>query len=310
MTLTTLRLSYRLGRFELLAFGIAIVAVAIGCVVAAAYISSLAPPAVCFEPFVNELPLVCQNAGSAFYEAFSTYGDPLRAAIVSLPLAAGAFLGVPVVARELERGTSRLAWSLAPSRWRWYLSRVLPTVVVVTVLGLVAGFGADLLLGAAEPNLDVNAAFSLFGYRGIPLAARAVFVLGLAVACGAILGRSLPALIVTAVIAAFALTGGAQVHDRILAGEAVPVLQSDFRPGDRWIDTRFLLPDGTLVGYDSFVDGNPYDDMGMPLYPELVLAVPGERYPAAVVREALALAGGSLIALLIGGFVVARRRPG
>ena len=32
----------------------------------------------------------------------------------------GAFLGVPIVGRELERGTTRLAWSLAPSRWRWF----------------------------------------------------------------------------------------------------------------------------------------------------------------------------------------------
>ena len=50
--------------------------------------------------------------------------------LIFLSFAAGLFLGVPVVARELERGTARLAWSLAPSRMRWYLARLLPLLVL------------------------------------------------------------------------------------------------------------------------------------------------------------------------------------
>lgn len=310
MTLTTLQLSFRLGRFELLAFGLAIVTVAAASVVAAAHIASLAPPASCFDPFMQNVPPLCQEPSFAFYDAVYTFGDPLKVATIALPLAAGAFLGVPLVARELERGTSRLAWSLAPSRWRWYVARVLPIVAVAAVLGLLAGLGADRLLGATEPGLDPNAAFSGLGYRGLPLASRTVFVLALGVACGAILGRSLPALIVTALVGILAMIGVSQLHERILATEIVPVAQSDFRPGDMWVETRFLLPDGSMVGYDAFENGDPYDANGSPRYPELAMVVPGDRYPTAAAREVAALGAASIVALLVGGFVVARRRPG
>ena len=40
------------------------------------------------------------------------------------------------------------------------------------------------------------------------------------------------------------------------------------------------------------------------------LLIPGKRYRFVEAREALALAGGSLVALLLAGFVVSRRQPG
>jgi len=40
------------------------------------------------------------------------------------------------------------------------------------------------------------------------------------------------------------------------------------------------------------------------------LVIPGERYGFVQAREALVLAVGSFVALLVAGFVVARRRPG
>ena len=44
---------------------------------------------------------------------------------------------------SLERGTVRLAWWLTPSRWRWYLARLLPILGVVVVLTFAAGVAAD-----------------------------------------------------------------------------------------------------------------------------------------------------------------------
>jgi hypothetical protein len=40
------------------------------------------------------------------------------------------------------------------------------------------------------------------------------------------------------------------------------------------------------------------------------IVVPGERFRFVESREALVLAGGTLVALLLAGFVVSRRRPG
>ena len=42
----------------------------------------------------------------------------------------------------------------------------------------------------------------------------------------------------------------------------------------------------------------------------VAIVIPGERYRFVETREGLALAGGSLAALVLAGFVVSRRRPG
>jgi hypothetical protein len=190
-----------------------------------------------------------------------------------------AFVGVPIVARELERGTSRLAWSLAPSRWRWYFARVAPALLAVAVLGLLAGHALDRLLAATEPGLDVSATFVGFGFRGVVLASRMLFLFCLAVAIGAILGRTLPAVILTAIVAFVGIGAGSDLHRQMLAAEAVPVSEEAWGEGFAYlfIEQRFQLPDGTLVGWDYFSDGEPYDSEGN-AYPQFMMAVPGERY--------------------------------
>ncbi|CAN5617460.1 hypothetical protein BH20CHL7_BH20CHL7_08150 [soil metagenome] len=313
MSLVAARLSLRLGRFEVVTFGLLLVGAVVGALLAAAHVAGLAPPIACLYQY-TDVPLAgCEGTQTAFYEAVGRFGSPLTSAVVFLPIAAGVFLGVPIVARELERGTTRLAWSFAPSRWRWYVARVTPALLIVAILGLLAGYAADRLLAASEPGLAVDAAFANLGFRGVVLASRALFVFCVAVAVGAIVGRALPAVILTAVVAIVGLSGGADVHRRIIATEAVPMAQAVVRPGDLWIDQRFQLPDGSLVGWEYFDDGaqgQPYDDEGNTLYPEIVLAVPGERYRFAEARETLALGAGSVVALLLGAVVVGRRRPG
>ena len=84
----------------------------------------------------------------------------------------GLFLGVPVIARELERGTVRLAWWLTPSRWRWYLARLLPILGVVVLLTFAAGVAADRMFAANNPDLDISKAFDGYGARGGLLAAQ------------------------------------------------------------------------------------------------------------------------------------------
>ena len=57
------------------------------------------------------------------------------------PVVAGLLAGGPIVARELESGTARLAWSLGPSRLRWFVQRAVPILASVLVAG--AGDRAD-----------------------------------------------------------------------------------------------------------------------------------------------------------------------
>ena len=58
-----------------------------------------------------------------------------------LPVVAGVILGAPLVAAEIERRTAALAWSIAPSRMRWFAERliVLGALIVLVSLILAAG---------------------------------------------------------------------------------------------------------------------------------------------------------------------------
>jgi hypothetical protein len=307
------KLTLRLHRFELFAFGAAIIALVIGGILAAAYADSLRPPPECLS-FNGDVPASCDAALRKADEA-RTYIGLITSPLLIVSFAIGLFLGVPIIARELERGTVRLAWWLAPSRWRWYLARLLPVLLILVVLTFAAGFAMDRMFAASNPSEDISKSFDGFGVRGGLIASEAVFIFAVAVVVGSFIGRALPAVIIAAVIAAIGITGGLHVQQKILASEAVivpidPYTGGGAKPGDMYIDQKFVLSDGTLVGYEYFGGTDPYDQNGQPIYPQVALVIPGERYQFVEAREALALAGGSLVALLVAGFVVVRRRPG
>lgn len=312
MTLDWARLTLRLHRFELFAFGAAIVTLVLAAFASSAYLDSLRPGSGCYA-IAETLSPTCEVAFRRFDDA-RQLGSLLLAPLLAVTYAIGLFLGVPTIARELERGTVRLAWSLTPSRWRWYVARVVPILVVLAILTFVAGVAADRLFAASTPGQDVSKSFDAYGTRGGLLASRAVFIFAVSVVVGSFIGRALPAVIIAALIAAIGLAGGIQVHHKILQGEAVanpmdPNGNVASRPGDMFIDQKFVLPDGTLSREGSFNGSDPYDQNGNPLYPMVLMVIPGERYRFVETREALVLAGGSLVGLVLAGFVVSKRRP-
>lgn len=310
------RLTFRLNRFELIAFGAGLGGLAVATFVASVYVASLMPGPECRQ--ASELtPFECQRAVEAFSNAQGWLRGLLMAPLLLVTYAIGLFLGVPIIARELERGTVRLAWSLAPSRWRWYLARSVPILLVLAVLTFAAGLATDRFFAVSNPGEDLSVSFQGYGARGGLLASRAVFIFAVAVAVGSIIGRALPSVIVAALVATIGLTGWTQVHQEILKGEAIaiPVDSNDefggYRPGDMSFEQRFVLPDGTLVGWEYFGDGNqPFDEFGNPVYPMVSMVIPGERYRFVETREAVALGAASLVALLLAAGVVSRRRPG
>lgn len=320
MRLEWARLTLRLSQFELVAFG-GFVSLFIALTVGAAtWIDSLRPPPGCLnfgsvgQPVV-EIVTGCEALNNAWYSAQQGPASLSFGLLLFLSFAAALFLGVPIVAREIERGTSRLAWSLAPSRMRWFASRMVPILVVVAVLTFVAGIATDRFVAAVQPNDDLANSFTMFGFRGLLIASRAVFIFAVAVLVGAVVARALPAVILTAVIATIGLAGGERVHQMILASEAIaiPMDQSDNgtgRSGDLYIEQKFVLPDGSLVGWQYFNGSDQFDENGNPKYPMVAIVVPGERFRFVETREALALAAGSLVALVLAGFVVSRRRAG
>ena len=315
MILQEIRLTIRLHRFELYAFGTALVVLAIAGFVGSAYVDGLRPGPECMA-IDGSSPASCEPGVRAWSEAQQLIGGLVLSPTLAVAYVIGAFLGVPIVARELERGTTRLAWSLAPSRWRWFAMRTLPVLAIIVVLAFVAGAAVDRFFAASVQGEDPAASFTLYGARGGLLAARAAFIFGIAVVVGAVIGRALPALIVTALIGTIAIAGGEGVYQNVILRNEAIAVETRFddngqgNRGDLTFDTVFRLPDGSLVGFEYFGDSEVFDENGMPRYPMLSMVVPGSQYRFVEAREALALAIATLVALFLAGVVVARRRPG
>ncbi len=55
----------------------------------------------------------------------------------AIPVLAGLFLGAPLLARETENGTARLAWTQGVGRIRWLLAQVVPVAVLLALTAAV-----------------------------------------------------------------------------------------------------------------------------------------------------------------------------
>lgn len=136
--------------------------------------------------------------------------------VVAVPATVGVFWGAPLLAREFETGTFRLAWTQSVTRTRW-------TAVQLGVLGLagtaLAGLLSLLITWWAGP-LDRAAAnrFGTFDARDVVPIGHAAFAFALGVAAGALIRRVVPAMAATlAVFVAARLTIAHWVRPDLLA---------------------------------------------------------------------------------------------
>lgn len=127
----------------------------------------------------------------------------------------GAFWGAPLVAREIEAGTFRVAWNQSVSRNRWLAVRVamvgLAAMALVGLLSVLLNWWAEPVYQAAKfaPS-DSSLSFGrlsplLFGANGIAPIGYTAFAFALGLAAGVLIKRTLPAMAVTLVGVGFVL---------------------------------------------------------------------------------------------------------
>jgi ABC-type transport system involved in multi-copper enzyme maturation permease subunit len=117
-------------------------------------------------------------------------------ALAMLPALAGAFIGAPLVAREIENGTDILAFSQGVSRARWLFVKLgvvfVPLLVGAGILG-----GLEVLLINAQ-GAQANH-WDWFDQQAPMTIASTAFGLALGVAVGSVVGKSVPAMALTLV---------------------------------------------------------------------------------------------------------------
>jgi ABC-type transport system involved in multi-copper enzyme maturation permease subunit len=169
------------------------------------------------------------------------------AVLAVAPALLGIFWGAPLVARELETGTYRLAWNQSVTRSRWLASKlgftVLATALAVGVLTLAITWWAHPIDGAQgdqRGSLPSRMTPIAFAMRGVVPVGFAVFALLLGTFIGLVLRRS---------IAAMALTLAIYVFIQI----AVPL----------WVRPHLVPPTTTTVTIsESTLDGITSDGGG------------------------------------------------
>jgi ABC-type transport system involved in multi-copper enzyme maturation permease subunit len=146
-----------------------------------------------------------------------------------VPALIGAFVGAPVLARELESGTFRFAWTQGFGRWRWTLAKGVGLGVVVTaVTGAITVLfswyyqpyfpaGSQALYVSKELPFGTYSPFGpgLFDLRGVTFAAWTLAALAIGVLAGALIRRVVPAIVATLVVytgLAFAVGGFLRQH--------------------------------------------------------------------------------------------------
>jgi hypothetical protein len=192
------------------------------------------------------------------------------------PALIGLFWGAPLVCRELEAGTFRLAWNQSVTRTRWITVKLgligLAAMATAGLLSLMTSWWASPLYRAARQAganvLSINRlAPPLFGATGIAPVGYAAFAFAVGVTAGVLTRRLLAAMAITlAVFAAVQLLTPAFVRPHLITPvsttEALGTVSfngiGDFNNG-----TIMLLP-GSIAGHagDWIVASHPVNTAG------------------------------------------------
>jgi hypothetical protein len=136
------------------------------------------------------------SAASDAYNSVSRLLSGILPWISFLPGLLGVFVGAPLISRELEEGTWRLAWSQSVTRWRWLRAQL-------SGAGLVVLAGSVVLTGIFMwwliPMDDINGRFVNNGFDtyGLVPVGWSLLAFAIGVLAGVLLRRVVPAMAAT-----------------------------------------------------------------------------------------------------------------
>jgi hypothetical protein len=140
----------------------------------------------------------CVLQREAFNSTYWTMGNTVLIQMNLAPALLGAFTGPAVLARELETGTFRYAWTQGIGRLRWTIAKLTLLAVVITAL---AWAFSQLFAWFFEPFLGFEGmnvlAATVFDTRGTDFAAWTLFAFAAGVFLGMALRRTVPAMAAT-----------------------------------------------------------------------------------------------------------------
>jgi hypothetical protein len=184
----------------------------------------------------------------------------------AVPALVGAFAGAPVLARELETGTFRYAWTQGFGRWRWTFAKLVALAVVVAAaagaLSVLISWYYQPYFAARNQALSLTEwsplAGGLFDLRGIAFAAWTVAAFAIGALTGVLIRRVVPAMAATlAAYAGLALAAAALLRQHYLAPLVARNLFSP--PASAWLASQWWARGGTFAfAADRDAGGMPH----------------------------------------------------
>jgi hypothetical protein len=194
---------------------------------------------------------ICELATRPFSSLYQTAVDVVII-LLAIPVLVGAFIGAPLLARELETGTFRFAWTQGCGRLRWAVTKLAVLAIAVTAA---AGAFSLLFSWYYQPffaeGLDGALAPQLFGLRGADFAAWTLLAFAIGAIAGVLIGRTVPAL-----AASLAVWAGLDLGTALFLRKhyQTPVLTrgSPSYSNPPWVvSQRYIGPHGATVGQQT-----------------------------------------------------------
>ena len=195
--------------------------------------------------------LACADVVNTFNGTYSFLAN----GIILQPVAVlvGAFVGAPVLARELETGTYRYAWTQGFGRLRWTLAKL---VSLAAAVAAAAGLFGLLLTWYYQPYFapgnqalgltEVTPFFpGLFDLHGMVFPAWTLAAFAIGAVAGMLIRRVVPAIAATlAVYAALAFAAGTFLREHYLT----PLITSSLNlPASAWVLGQWWTRGGTTL---------------------------------------------------------------
>jgi hypothetical protein len=142
----------------------------------------------------------CQAPLAVFEQRYQAAAMYLPRFLEFLPAALGVFVGAPLVARELESGSYRFAWTQGRSRTTWILAKLVIVGPYLLAVTLVFSAVFAWWFRPWEQIMGRLSSGEAYEVTGVVFGARTLFAFVLGVALGATIRRTVPAMLATAAI--------------------------------------------------------------------------------------------------------------
>jgi hypothetical protein len=190
--------------------------------------------------------IACHPAGSTACSElifnFDATGGMLKGGFVLQPVPAliGAFVGPQVLAREIETGTFRYAWTQGFGRWRWTLAKL---VLLGVAVAAIAGAFSVLVSWYYQPYLAPGRLYNptsslhhwLFDLRGVTFAGWTLAAFAIGALAGMLIRQIVPA--IAATLAGYTVLA-------IVAGN---LLRANYQPASHFWRVQWIEGSGLLA---------------------------------------------------------------